>query len=121
MQHRSTSEAHQRKPYLRVLLNTSRHQLQEWHVYQMIAVAQKREKYGRNNMPYQALQFVTHILTDKGQHTIHVVRTHTGRSTNNPDTVLQSVHDSVGAQHRDSLHDLHPRKSNNLSAASRKG
>ena len=104
----STPEARDRDPHLRAHLTTRRPQLQEWHAHRIAAVAQERERYGRNDTPYKSLRYVSRILEDTGRRTIHAVRTPEGGLTNDPDAVLQAVLNSFQAQHEDALPELDP-------------
>ena len=104
----STPEARDRDAHSRALLNTRRHQFQDWHAHRIAAAAQERERYGRNDTPYKSLRYVSRILEDTGRRTIHTVRTPEGGLTNDPDAVLQAVLDSFQAQQGDALPDLDP-------------
>ena len=104
----STPEARARDAHLRALLTSRRLQLQEWHAHRIAAAALERERYGRNNMPYKSLRYISRVLEDTGRRTIHAVRTPEGGLTNDPDAVLQAVLDSFQAQHGDALHELDP-------------
>ena len=104
----STPEARDRDTHLRPLLTSRRHQLQEWHAHRIAAAAQERERYGRNDMPYKSLRYVSRILEATGRRTIHAVRTPEGDLTNDAEAVLQAVLDSFQAQHGDALPELDP-------------
>ena len=106
--HPSTPEARDRDAHLRALLTTRCHQLQEWHAHCIAAAAQERERYGRNDTPYQSLRYVSRILEDTGRCTIHSMCTPKGGLTNNPNAVFQAVLDSFQAQHGDALPELDP-------------
>ena len=111
----STPEAERdRDAHLRALLSTCRHQLQEWHANRIAAAAQESERYGRNDMPYQSLRYVSRILEDTGRRTINAVRDPEGGLTNDPDAVIQAVLDSFQAQHGDALPELDPHTRNTI-------
>ena len=80
-------------------LDTTRWQLRQWHVRRAKELAQEQQRYFQNPQPYKSLKHVDKVLGETGHRGIKAVRLQDGTVTNDPQVVLEEVHNSFLRQH----------------------
>ena len=69
-------------------LDTTYHQLREWHERKAKDVAQEQQRYFQNSQPYKSLKHVVKVLGDTTHRPIKAVRLKEGTMINDPSLVL---------------------------------